>query len=103
MWLEEDPANAQALSEEEGILDLMYDVQGDTDAKEQEATIVLDNYEDGMKLMSGFIMKIHILHIFSHIEQDPADNNHHPRSCCCSADGCHLIDYVDEENEENDG
>ena len=52
MWLEEDPANVQALSEEEGILDLMYDVQGDTDAKEQEATIVLDNYEDGMKLMS---------------------------------------------------
>ena len=50
-------------------------------------------------------MKIHILPIFSHIEQDPADNNHHPGSCCCSADGCHLIDYVgaDEEDEKNDG
>ena len=37
----------QDLSEVPGILDQMYAVQGDTDAKEQEATIELDNYEDG--------------------------------------------------------
>ena len=34
----------QDLSEVSGILDQMYAVQGDTDAKEQEATIELDNY-----------------------------------------------------------
>ena len=46
VWLE-TPENAQDLSEVPGILDQMYAVQGDTDAKEQEATIELDNYEDG--------------------------------------------------------
>ena len=44
--------NAQSLSEVDGILDIMYNVQADTDAKEQEATIELDNYEEGRKLRS---------------------------------------------------
>ena len=34
----------QDLSEVSGILDQMYAIQDDTDAKEQEATIELDNY-----------------------------------------------------------
>ena len=49
VWLE-DSDNAQSLSEINGILELMYDVQSDTDAKEQEATIALDNYKEGIKL-----------------------------------------------------
>ena len=108
MWLE-DPLNAQTLSEEEGILDIMYDVQSETDAKEQEATIVLDNYEDGMHLFSG----VWIHHenqcfgypFFSLIEQDPADNDHHPGSCCRSAVACNIMCNVgaDEQGQESGG
>ena len=45
-----NPENAKNLSQVDGILELMYDVQSDTDAKEQEATIALDNYKEGIKL-----------------------------------------------------
>ena len=48
IWLEEDPQNVQDLSEVAGILELMHDIQGDTDAKEQEATIELENLENGI-------------------------------------------------------
>ena len=48
LWLEEDPENVLDLSEVAGILELMGDIQDDTDAKEQEATIELENLEDGI-------------------------------------------------------
>ena len=50
-------------------------------------------------------MEMDIFPIYSHIEQDPSDNNHHSCGCCGSADACHTIDNVgaDEENEERDG
>ena len=50
MWLG-NSTNAQDLGDVDGIFELMYAVQADTDAKEQEATIALDNYEEGMKLV----------------------------------------------------
>ena len=43
MWLEK-PENAQDLSEVDGILELMQNVQATTEAKEQDATTALENY-----------------------------------------------------------
>ena len=38
----------QDLSEVSGILELMHDIQDDTEAKKHEATIELENLEDGI-------------------------------------------------------
>ena len=50
MWLE-DPKNAQDLSEVDGILEIMQNVQATTDAKEQDARTALENI--GKVYLSG--------------------------------------------------